>query len=176
MLTIFVPLATGQSIPDEVKKSLLSQTIKTEIVECIAEGIKESRHGAYSEEKIRGVKNSRLLCAEKAKLLSEPYCVMQDKRFKQDYPDNYETIIKFMNTDPKIGAVSFARPFMDREHHVDIGCMVWKTEVLSKMTWKFWLVTDNKCPCDATKKEIESINYTACYYPSQKRLITKCES
>jgi hypothetical protein len=97
---------------------------------------------------------------------------MQDRGFKHNKPDNINVCMDYLNKEHYIGAVSIAKPYTPI-HHIDIGCMIWRSSLLSKMTWKYWIEESNRCPCIDTKKEIEELGFQISYYPTRKWLTTR---
>jgi hypothetical protein len=110
---------------------------------------------------------------EKSKNIKDEFCLMQDRGFIHTKNNNIENGIKFLKDNINIGAVSFAKPDNNNSVHIDIGCMIWRTELLNRMTWKYWKEDSNKCPCDFTRLEIKEYKYNMCYYPSKEWLIEK---
>jgi hypothetical protein len=168
-----IPLAIGQSVSQSVIYSIKKQTIICDIITCESLGVIKSNHGVYTKEKIRGIKASRLLCIEKIKDLKEEYCLMQDRGFIHNKIDNIGNGIIFLEYNKNIGAVSFAKPDNNNSSHIDIGVMVWRTDLLKKITFKFWDDDCKKCPCDPWRKEVNEMGYDFCYYPIKEWLATR---
>jgi hypothetical protein len=70
-MNIFIPLSTSHSISQQVRNSIDNQNVKCKIIECISPGINVSKHGVYDARKIRGIKQSRLLCVYQAGLIED---------------------------------------------------------------------------------------------------------
>ena len=81
-------------------------------------------------------------------------------------------MIKYLDNNDKIGTVALPR-FKEPKTHIDIGCMLWKTDLLSQITWKYWNNTMRNCPCKETEKEIIELGYKICYYPSDELLVKR---
>jgi hypothetical protein len=170
----FIPLATGQNIPQRVYKSLAEQTMIVDIVPCCTDGIFNSNHTIRkpgdNNKKVEGEIKGRNLAVEifNKHYFDNQYVAMCDRDIVQLFDDNFERAVSFLYNHPEIMAV--ALPWEDKPHNEHIRAT---TVIFWGSFFKGYQFRPGEMRhiCATMKQDIPGY----CYLPSDKRLIEEIE-
>ena len=134
MLNIYIPLAScgnrRQYVAGQVSDALKAQTVKNEVVECIAEGEISSQH-RYPPSRITGEAAARNLCIKKAIEAGDEVFVMQDRDRVPLAIDCIEAALAAIQADETIAMLSLVE--MRHCKYVDLGWAMCRLSALVKI-------------------------------------------
>ena len=184
-MNVYFPLETNHMISGVVRESVMAQTgvgaIK--IIECRTPGEYLSR-GNFTPARIVGEKASRLMARDQAAASGEDICVVQDygyahltkeqqgpKYVTNPHNDNFLLMLDFLKKNTDYGAVSIvhAGPAAKGEKHIDIGCCIWRVDVLKQIMLDKWTAGS---ACETVVKEIRALGNKIDYLPGPE-IVTK---
>jgi hypothetical protein len=155
MNKIYIPLATGQTVPVDVIAGIELQTIKPIIVTYDSPGEINSEHN-YSKARIKGEIVSRNMCIDEFLKTTDKYFFMQSRDVMQLKQDNFANMISFMNANRDFGACAL-RCRCATLDHIIMATICIAREVVEK-GFKFanrygW------CPCREMMEDIKILGY-----------------
>ena len=161
----FIPIATGQTVPDRVIDSINDATVL--IVDSEGEINSQSKNTAA---RLSGEPRSRNKCVEVFNEIDawgyEEFVAMQDRDCLHLINDGFQRAINYLEQHPDLDAV--ALPWRDRfepDAHVRMLCVVFRAHVFSGLVFRR---ERRKCCCTCLAEDI-SIEYL----PADSKMI--CE-
>jgi hypothetical protein len=155
-MNLYIPLATGQLIDQDVIDSILNQTISINIVICDSPGEINSEHN-YTSLRIQSeLKNRNDAINKFLNETNDKYFFMQSRDVIQLKPDNFENTINFMNLNPNYGACALpCKGF--KLNHIVIATICITRELLNK-GFRF-ANRYGRCPCKEMMEDISKLGY-----------------
>lgn len=163
----FIPLASGQTIPKIVYKSLGNQSIDVDIIPVCTQGIIHSNKNT-SMEKIRGETNSRNAALDMIRGCGEEYVLMQDRDCEHLDTANYEHAIYYMEHSPHVGIVSLPWKDESSPEHVKMTAMVIRVGAVQGFKFRYDCLR-HLCLCMA--EDLVRENWSCVYLPSDRKLV-----
>lgn len=165
-MIVFIPMATGVELRDDVRASIMSQTLENiSIIECKTPGLAHSQR-VISPERYSAEVNSREACRDAIMFTKSDIVVMQDPDIYHKNHHNFQNMLGFLSDNRDIDAVCLWKKFgcscgfSPLMQHIDIGCMMLRRRVLKDIHFRY----DGSCICNSFKKDLESHGMAMCYY------------
>lgn len=173
-MILFIPMATGQFLPNDVYASIARQTIKIDIIPCVSDGIYSSNHNTLTAK--RKTKTEFMLVSRNMAIdwinnhtIKDKYVAMQDRDMVHLFNDNFEKCITFLeNNNDYVGVVM---PWKDYKitSHIRMCSFIIKTDILKKIEFR----ADEKWHvCKTLKEDLEKIGKWM-FLPSDKKIISE---
>lgn len=152
-MKIYIPIAEGQTVPQEVLDSIAMQTVACEVVLCATPGAERSQRN-YSLLRRIGEAASRELCRARALATLDAYCVIQDRDMVHLWKDNIERMAAHL--EESFSRVAVAAP-CDRKlnhNHVRISAQMVRVIALEKIRFT---PAEHGCMCVQMQEQLRAI-------------------
>jgi hypothetical protein len=160
----YIPISILDALDARVKKSILNQTVKTDIElvwntpfsSCKRKGEFEGR-----DKIVKGVD------------LADRYCVVNDSDIRHLYADNFECQEKYLNENKNVGAVClfWNGSKTPNINYLRIASTMWRTEILAKMPMLDYDGGEyGCCHCMRYKSAVESFGYKIVILDNMQRI------
>lgn len=166
-MRVYIPLATGQNIPNFVIKSLASQVIPCDIIPCCTPGIINSNHnveGLDRSKKRLCEMASRNLAMDMIKVSGEEFVAMQDRDVMHLFPGTYDKALKYLTSNKNIGIVSLPY-FKDKTTHIIMKAVVFRVELLIDFRFR---VDNRQHMCSCMTDDAKAQGFGCEYVPSDE--------
>lgn len=170
MLQVYIPLASGQYLPDFVLKGIAAQTVGCAVVPCCTPGVVMSNHTVCKDtlKKLDGETRSRNLALDYIIKSGEQYIGMQDRDALHLSNRNYEEAVKFLEDNKDYGAISLPHKEYMVKDHIKLTTMVLRVKAVAGLRFR---IDDRKHMCPCFRDDLQEIGYKFGYLPSQERRI-----
>ena len=169
-MKLFIPLATGQSIPNQVYVSLSQQTINIDIIPCCTPGVINSNHTQNPDQiaKQIGEVASRNVALDLMEPLDDEFVLMQDRDVIHLDGNNYAAAIEYLKNNPDVGMVSL--PWRDNfvSDHIRMQALTIRKAALTNFRFR---VNKRPCLCYVVAEDMAKNNWKYLFLPGSKRLI-----
>jgi hypothetical protein len=162
-MKVLIPMQSQKGLPGKIIDAYGAQTEKAEIITIGVPCVKDDVH-RFSEARSRGI------CSLMAKVISDTVVCMADSDCLQLFNINLAEAKAEMERCPELGAVALSKYEMGKmdSEHVDIKCIVIRTQLLSGI---LWLAPMNKlCLCFKVKEHLDDLDYSFRYLDNRKRI------
>ena len=161
-MIVFVPIRSTEILSENVRKSILAQTIKSEIQ--LIENIPYSVNGRKFEHEARD------LIRVYVQSITDKYVVTNDSDVRHLFVDNFECMASFLDKNQDVGAVSLWNG-RNNLNHIAPECCMWRREILGNICQLVFDGADHlQCCCDRYKKSIEEQGFKWVYLDTIKRI------
>jgi hypothetical protein len=127
-MSVYIPIATGQTIHQKTIDSIESQNIKPKVIICDSPGEIDSDHN-HTEAAIKGEVVSRNLCIDEFLKTSDKYFFNQCRGLRHKKDNNLENMIKFMDSNLDFGACTL-RELGGTYNHITMGIVCIRRKLL----------------------------------------------
>jgi len=126
-MRIYIPIAIGQTVPDQVIDSILGQAgyclNRSDIVVCATPGHTDST-GEYGYLRRKGEASSREACRRAAIGDTNEYIVMQDRRSLHVCTDNFVEMAKFLGANWSYTGCALRSLPKTNHDHIRLACIM----------------------------------------------------
>jgi hypothetical protein len=166
MMHVYIPLADGTKIPQEVINSILEQGM------CVIHPVSRPGsviQGDQSAERIKGEIASREAIRMEAIGKDEDVIVIQDSDVVHLKTTNFDDMKKFMESHPEVGAVAISptEPMELEPDHVLLQCIMVRVSVLSKIKFR---ADSGKCSCNCFGEDVRKSGHKYGYLDRMVRI------
>jgi len=167
IMKIYIPIKTTDVLDSRVEKSLLMQTLPTELI--LVPNV------PLSTCKRKGEFEGRDKIVELVKRQKDEIIVESDADAQQLFADNLQCQLDFLNNNSDVGVVAlfwkdggFTPPYST---HVKMTCTMWRKKVLINMPQlDYEGACYSHCHCMAYKDAVEKQGYKMCYIDPIRRV------
>jgi hypothetical protein len=162
-MKILIPMQSQKGLPEKIIDAYGAQTEKAEIITIGVPCVKDDVH-RFSEAR------SREICSLMAKTISDPVVCMADSDCLQLFTTNLAEAKAEIERVPELDAVALSKYEISKldSEHVDIKCIVIRTQLLSQISWL--APTDKLCLCYKVREYLDDLDYSFRYLDNRKRV------
>lgn len=160
----YIPIAIIDALDARVEKSILNQTVKTDIELVWNTPVSSCKRKGEFEGRDKIVKGVDLV---------DQYCVVNDSDIKHLYVDNFENQKQLLDNNNNIAAVClfWGNTGKPNINYLRIASTMWRTKILSKMPMLDYDGGEyGCCNCMRYKSAVESFGYKIVILDSVQRI------
>lgn len=165
----FIPLASGQSIPGRIYKSLGFQRVDIDIIPVCTRGIIHSNRNT-SNEKLEGEMNSRNAALDMIRGCGEEYVFMQDRDCEHLDNTNYQKAVEYMEHSPHVGILSLPWKDYKVEDHIKMTAMVIRVGAIQSFKFR---IDQRRHMCPCMVEDLVKENWMCIYLPNDRKMVNE---
>ena len=161
-MNVYIPLAIGQIIPDEVYSGIKNQSVFCDIVEVATEGVVDSQRN-YSSDRWRGECRSRNEIISLMGDDKDDVAVWMDRDLALTDTGTFHSMLHYLQEHPNCGAVGVHYKNEASHNHVACCCLMIKIKPLLDIIFR----GKQGCCCNEVRNHLTVKGYTIEYLDKQ---------